>query len=251
MKRLSVATALLLATTACASNGTAADDETSPSSSPPTPTETPTPKDPVLTPRPGEVFELDQDGPEYVFTKAGRYAVRLTPKLVHEVDVPDMWEVLRGEIFSTSEFSGGNGVFLVMQAPAGSTRLPADPCADQAPESLGPTAGDLADALKAQPILQVTRPAPVTIGERRGVHIRIKQPEGVAPKACVNGQVALFSPTSRPLDWTMLYGGAEMWILDVDGGRWVILATCDETCSQADRGTLRRMAESVTFTRND
>ena len=251
MKRLSVAAALIVATTGCASNGTADTDETSLSSSPPTPAETATPKDPVLTPRPGEVIELDQDGPEYVFAKAGRYAVRLTPTLVHEVDVPDMWEVLRGEIFSTSEFSGGSGVFLVMNASARSTRLPADPCQDQAPVSVEPTARDLADALRAQPILQVTRPAPVMIGDRRGVHIRIRQPESVDPHACIDGQVALFSSTSKPLDWTMLYGGAEMWILDVDGDRWVIFTNCDETCTQADRGTLRRMAESVTFTTND
>lgn len=255
MKHLSVGVALLFAATGCASNSTADDKDTAPTSSESTqtatPTETRTPKDPVLTPRPGEVIELDRHGSEYVFTKAGRYAVRLTRKLVHEVDVPEMWEVLRGEIFSSSEFSGGNGVFVVINASAGSARLPAHPCEDQAPVSVGPTARDLADALWAQPALQVTTPVAVTIGGRRGVHVRITLPEHVDPNACVGGQLALFSATSRPLDWTMLYGGAEMWILDVDDERWVIVANCDATCSPADHTTLNRMAESVTFIRND
>jgi hypothetical protein len=44
--------------------------------------------------------------------------VRLTPKLVYQVDAPDMWEVYQGRYFSTSDFSGGNGWFFANGAIA-------------------------------------------------------------------------------------------------------------------------------------
>ena len=74
---------------------------------------------------------LDQHSPEYVFTREGRYAVRLTPELSYEVDAPDMWEAYRVRYFSTSDFSGGNGVFSVA-GPVTQAWLPAHPCRDRA-----------------------------------------------------------------------------------------------------------------------
>lgn len=253
--RIPLATALLLAVTGCTSAGTAgsdSDDTGTPASSTTstTPAGTPTPKDPVLSPRPGEVIELDQHGPEYVFTKAGRYAVRLSPRLVYEVDAPDMWEVLRGSHFSSSDYSGGQGVFSVIRAPASKTWLPTHPCRDRTPVPVGPSVRDLAHAMHAQPALQATGPRRITIDNRKAAHVRITLPDRVDPNACVEGELALFT-SETPTDWTMLYGGAEMWILEVDGERWVIFTNCDATCSPADIATLNQMAESVTFTRND
>ncbi len=213
---------------------------------------TPEPQDPVLSPRPGEVLELDQHGPEYVFTKAGRYAVRLTPRLVHEVDAPDMWEVYRGRYFSTSDYSGGTGVFSV-DGPVTQAWLPAHPCGDRAQVSVGPTARDLADALAAQPVLDVTRPKPVSIAGGRGVHVEVSIPDRVSPSACEEGEVALFTTTRRREDWWALSAGEAMsyWILDVDGQRFIAAGWCETACTDADLEVLAGMAESVTFERED
>ena len=198
------------------------------------------------------MLELDQHGPEYVFTKEGRYAVRLTPELVYEVDAPDMWEVYRGRYFSTSDFSGGTGVFSV-DGPVTEAWLPAHPCRDRALVPVGPTARDLADALAAQPVLEVTRPKPVSIAGGRGVYVEVSIPDRVSPSACEQGEVALFTTTRRREDWWDLSAGEAMtyWILDVDGQRFIAAGWCETTCTDADLEVLAGMAESVTFARED
>ena len=115
----------LLATASCTAgdepdNAAAPETPEATSSSPATP---PTPG-PVLSRRPGEVVELDRRGPEYVFTKEGRYAVRLSPEWLYEVDAPDMWEVYRGRYFSTSDVSGGTRS-LPVDGPTTNAWLPA------------------------------------------------------------------------------------------------------------------------------
>ena len=194
------------------------------------------------------MIELDQHGPEYVFTKEGRYAVRLTPELVYEVDAPDMWEVYRGRYFSTSDFSGGSGIFSV-NGPVTEAWLPAHPCRDRALMPVGATARDLADALAAQPGLKVTRPKPVSLRGERGVYIEVRIPDRVNPVSCDRGEVAVLTSTRRPDDWWDLSAGevVNYWILDVDGQRWIVAGVCDTTCTDADLEVLAGMAESVTF----
>jgi len=246
---------LLLALTSCSVTEPEDDAGDGPRAAPSTaaastPIDTPDPQDPVLSPRPGEVLELDQHGPQYVFTKAGRYAVRLTPDLVYEVDTPDMWEVLDGRFFSTSDLSGGSGIFLVAEAPAGETWLPAHPCRDRTRVPVGPTARDLADALAAQPVFTATAPSPTAMAGRAGVSLELRIPNGVNSSACDGGFVAGFTSTSRFPDW-YVYGEsgkvAQLWILDVDGQRFVVASLCDTTCSEEDFETLKTMAKSVTF----
>lgn len=212
---------------------------------------TPEPQDPVLAPRPGEVRELDQHGPEYVFTKEGRYAVRLTPELVYEVDVPDMWEVYRGRYFSTSQFSGGSGVFSVA-GPVTEAWVPAHPCGDRALMPVGATAHDLAEALAGQHLLDVTRPEPVSLTAGRGIYVEVRVPDRVNSAACQGGGVALFT-WRRPPDWWELSAGNSViyWILDVDGQRSILAGFCETTCPDADLEVLEGMAESVTFERRE
>ena len=190
---LAVAAVLLLAATGCRSTGTGATDgdvRSGPSSSraaaPGTPIESPTPQDPVLSPSPGEVIELDQHGPEYVFTREGRYAVRLTLDLVYEVDSPEMWEVYRGRYFSTSDFSGGAGVFSVA-GPVTEAWLPAHPCRDRTLTPVGATARDLADALAGQSVLVVIRPRAVSLAGGHGVYLEVRIPDHVNSAACQGG----------------------------------------------------------------
>lgn len=245
------ASCALLATSSCASTGE--PDTAGPTPSPSeaatsAPANTLEPQDPVLSPRPGEVIELDQHGPEYVFTKAGRYAVRLSPELVYQVDAPDMWEVYRGRYFSTSEFSGGIGVFSV-DGPVTEAWLPAHPCRDRALTPVGPTARDLAYALAAQPVLDVSRPKPVSIAGGRAFHVQVSIPDRVRPTACEQGEVALFTTTRREEDWWDLPAGEAVtyWMMDVNGGRFIAAGWCETTCTEADRKVLAEMAESVTF----
>jgi hypothetical protein len=254
--RMAAAVSLLrLGLTRCAMTAPADDAGDGPRAAPSTaaastPIDTPDPQDPVLSPRPGEVLELDQHGPQYVFTKAGRYAVRLTPDLVYEVESPDMWEVLDGRFFSTSDFSGGSGIFLVAEAPAGETWLPAHPCHDRKQVPVGPTARDLADALAAQPVFNATAPASTAIAGRTGVYLELSIPIEVDSSACEGGFVAGFTSSSRFPNW-YAYGEsglvAQLWILVVDGQRFVVTSICDTTCSKEDFQTLSNMAKSVTF----
>ena len=243
----------LLATVSCTASEEHdnADPPPSPSAAPSTPANPPEPQDPVLSPRPGEVLVLDQHGPEYVFTREGRYAVRLTPELVYEVDAPDMWEVYRGRYFSTSDYSGGSGVFSV-NGPVTDAWLPAHPCRDRALLPVGRTARDLANALAAQPLLKVTRPKPVSITSGRGVYIEVRIPYRVNSAACQGGDVALFT-WKRPPDWWEVPAGSVMnyWILNMDGQRLILAGWCEITCTEADFEVLGRMAESVTFEREE
>lgn len=235
----------LLVTASCTATEKPDDRGSSPLESAPSTTTTPAPQDPVLSPRPGEVLELDQHGPEYVFTKQGRYAVRLTPGLVYEVDAPDMWEVYRGRYFSASDLSGGSGIFSVA-GPITEAWLPTDPCRHRALLPVGATARDLADALAAQPVLDVTRPKAVSIAARRGFHVEVRIRD---PAACQGGDVALFTSRRQPPDWWELSATdtKTYWILDVDGQRWILAGVCDNTCTNADLEVLAGMAESVTF----
>ena len=252
--RLASAATLLLLVTSC---GTTASDEdagdgpsATSSTAASTPLGTAEPQDPVLSPGPGEVLELDQHGSEYVFTKAGRYAVRLTPDMVYEVDSPDMWEVLDGRFFSTSDFSGGQGIFFVAEAPAAKTWLPAHPCRDRTRVPVGPTVRDLAEALATQPVFEATGPASAAIAGRTGVFLRLTIPDRFKSSTCDGGLVVGFTSKDRFPDWYVRGEAgrdASLWILNVDGQRFVMITLCDTTCSDKDFEILRKMAESVTF----
>lgn len=248
---MTVAAFALLTTVSCSSSKDNAGTPASPSPSEvrsSKPANTPEPQDPVLSPGPGEVLELDQHGPEYVFTKKGRYTVRLNPDLVYEVDSPDMWEVYRGRHFSTSQFSGGVGVFSVA-GPVTDAWLPAHPCADRAVTPVGRTARALAEALSVQPLLKVTRPKPVSLPAGRGVYVEVRIPEGVNSGSCESGSVALFRWKGSAPEWWELAAGNALyfWILDVDSQRLILAGFCETACTDADLGTLGAMAESVTF----
>ena len=249
---MSAAACALLAAASCSANEDPDDAER------PAPTSartsstvagTPEPQDPVLSPGPGEVLELDQQA-EYVFTKAGRYAVRLAPDLVYEVDSPDMWEVYRGRYFSTSTFSGGTGVFSVA-GPVTHAWLPAHPCRDRGRVPVGGTIRDLAEGLLAQPLLKVTRPEPVSLDAGRGLHVRVMVPHSVSSATCEGEAIALFTWRSPEPEWWEVWPGNAIhyWIVNADGQRWVLAGYCETPCSEGDVDVLARMAGSVAFER--
>jgi hypothetical protein len=52
---------------------------------------------------------------------------------------------------------------------------------------------DLANGLRAQPVLEVSEPGPVTVDSNHGLHVEVRIPEPVDSDSCVDDTVALFS----------------------------------------------------------
>jgi hypothetical protein len=107
---------------------------------------------------------------------------------------------------------------------------------------------DLAQALRRQPVLKVSKPDPVTVDGGRGRYVEVRIPETVDSSTCVDDTVALFSTGSDDWGWTEGFVG-QWWILNVDGKRVVVNGQCDTACATDDFDTLTTMADSVTFTR--
>lgn len=105
---------------------------------------------------------------------------------------------------------------------------------------------DLAAGLRGQPVLEVSRPVPVTLDGNQGLYLEVTIPDAVDADACVDDTVALFSTGADRWGWTDGFVG-RWWILDVDGERVVVMPQCETTCSKDDFDTLTTMAESVTF----
>jgi len=228
---------------ACTSDSNA-DDAESAGDNGSTTSDAPT-KRPIYSPEAGEVFELPQDQ-RWATMRQGRYAVEMTPSMSYEVDVPDQWSVFLGRFLNTPP-SGANSIFFVGPAPADATELPQQPCLQPSGAPVGPTVSDLASGLRSQPVLEVSRPTPVTLDGNHGLYVELRIPDEVDSGACVDDTVALFSTGSDEWGWTEGFVG-RWWILDVDGERIVVMPQCDATCTKDDFDTLTRMAESVTFT---
>ena len=174
----------------------------------------------------------------------GRYALQLTSTLGYQVDVPGQWNVVGGTFLNADPRPS---IFFVAPAPA-STGLPLHPCRDHSTRAVGPTASDLARALRRQPVLDVTRPIPATLDGHRGLYVEVTIPDTVDTDSCVRDTVSLFeSGGPDGYAWQQGYVG-RWWILDVDGERMVVMPQCDTDCTEDEFATLTTMAESITFT---
>ena len=98
---------------------------------------------------------------------------------------------------------------------------PCDPSSGRANPPIGPTVDDLAAGLTANPAIDVTTPAPVTLSGIEGVHLEVEARD--AASICTEEPVLYYTPTA---DVRALVAGerSELWILDVDGARLVIEA---------------------------
>jgi hypothetical protein len=182
----------------------------------------------------------------------GRYAVSVVGStLAYEVEVPDRVRVFQSKFLNTRSVDSDSpaGIFFIASAPAELTHLPANPCFDHSKHTIGPTVSDLAQALRRQPVLDVTRPVPVTVDGHQGLHLEVRIPEKVDTyRTCQNNTIKLFSTPDSSYEWHAGFIGL-WWILDVDGARVVVNAQCDTTCSTDDLDTLNEMAASITFNR--
>lgn len=215
----------------------------------------PSPTEPIYSPEVGEVMTLPRDT-DRATMRQGRYTVQVTSSLSYELDVPDRWIAISGRFLNSGP--GTSSIFFVSQAPAADTWLPRHPCRDHSVTPVGPTVADLADGLRHQPVVQVSRPAPVTVDGYSGLYLEVTIPDDVDASRCVDDIVHLFSLGKNAdilreeWQWEAGYVG-RWWILDVDGQRIVVMPQCDSDndCTQHDLDVLTRMAESITFTRDE
>ena len=168
--------------------------------------------------------------------------------------MPDLWAVTGGMFLTDSSLQFS--IFVVALAPATST-VPQHPCRDHTPTAVGPTVSDLAEALRRQPVLDVTKPVPVNLDGYRGLYLEVRIPGKVDADRCADDWVSLYESGGPDgyawkEDWASPGEAyvARWWILDVDGERVVVMPSCDTGCTEDDLDTLTTMAESITFTQD-
>jgi len=117
------------------------------------------------------------------------------------------------------------------------------PCAAGATAvRVGPTAGDLAEALAAQPMRSGTDPVPVTVDGFDGFYVELSVPD-IDLSACPGGKF-----NSWPGRWQQAPGQVDMlWILDVDGQRVVFDASRSGNLDPQAEAELKDMVTSTTF----
>jgi hypothetical protein len=173
---------------------------------------------------------------------AGRYYPPLGNSLAFEVDLPQ------------GTTSNSDGLYL-QSSPnilkvglAGKDfGVPADPCQGQYVEPAGTTVHGLVNAIRKQPIYQVSHVEPVTIGGAKGTHVQIAIPAGYDASKCSGGQVGL--PGSPDTINTMPPGYvADWWVLNAHGHRVVAQEFCD-SCTAHQRHRVARQVQNIFFRR--
>jgi hypothetical protein len=132
--------------------------------------------------------------------------------------------------------------------------LLAEPCtagAERGPERtppMGSTVDDLVEAIRSIPGLETTDPVAVTLAGFVGKRIDLTHP---ATSACSRLTLWL-TPPSRGESWAVdsIEGWHHwLWILDVDGLRFVVLASFSPTASDRREAELQQIVESIQIAR--
>ena len=174
------------------------------------------------------------------------------PPLGIEVTVPAGWETSNEFPVIFPSNPGGidpavsppNGAGLVLGWTNFWVGLNSDPCLQVGhaiPDiPVGPTVDDFVDAVVAHPALEVTDPTDVEVGGHRGRFLSLTGPSDISN--CDNW---------RPWDPGFFAQGPnhlwDIWVVDVDGFRVLIIATQYAATPADIKAELREMVESVTF----
>jgi hypothetical protein len=255
-RTLVVLSSVVLIMTACGETGDGPHDPAEPKTSVTTTSATasgasssPTPAGPVALP----------DGP----VTPGRYRFRVTstcdPKMGCPADqepplptirlsVPEGWDGAT-EVLSLFPAEGRdnvsrNGAALALGWTNLWVGLNSQPCSSvshQKPDiAVGPTVDDFVQAVLAHPLLDVTEPKPVKLGKYSGQFFSLTGPKDISD--CEEW---------RPWDPGPYLQGTEnhwdLWVMNVDGVRVVILAEYFPETPEDIKADLRAMAESITF----
>lgn len=200
-----------------------------PTASPtPTPTPMPTPHMPPVGTLVAGTYEAVSDDQLIPFT----------------FTVPNGWNS-EGWYLTKSSVGTPRPETYVMFVPV--DNLLADPCASApAMPAVGPTVDDLAVAAAALPGTDVAPTLDVTLGGQVGKVVEYVIPEDIT---CAAGKFTIWRDPAGGTLWEEApYGETvRMWILDVDGSRFVITAVHHSTSSDADKAELQGIVESVTF----
>lgn len=246
--------ALLLTLAACSGQATTADDPSTPlpSAGTPPPSET-APSDPAAMP-PLETAALVTPGRYRHVVQTTCDEAKCTPAKggpqlpALDITVPEGWN-FEAEFQTLFPATGWDEVSRNNPALAlGWTNywvgLNSEPCSSvshQTPDiDVGPKVTDFVDAVVAHPKLDVTEPTPVKLGKHRGQFFTLTGPKDISK--CLEW---------RPWDPSPYLQGAEniwdLWVMNVDGMRVVILAQYfPETPAQV-KSDLHAMAESIRF----
>lgn len=164
-----------------------------------------------------------------------------------EITIPDGWEappdsdVIHPEGPGSSEGPDGAALIIGWSNRAGLHSDPCLPAEYEAPDiAVGPTVEDLVDAIRAHPLLEVSEPVDVELGGYRGRFLTLTAPSDIS--RC---------DSWRPWEPGIYAQGPgniwNLWIIDVDGLRMVLLAQEFPGTPAEDKAELREMVESIRF----
>lgn len=209
----------------------------------PSPTPSPSPAaspTPGPTPSPREAYM-----PPTGALVAGTYdAVSEVDLIPFSFTVADGWNS-EGWYLTKSDVGTDRPDAYVMFTPVGN--LLADPC-ESAPASpaVGPTVEDLALAAAALPGIDASPTLDATLDGRAGRLVEYVIPKDIT---CASGRFTIWrDPVGGGLWENAPFGETvRMWILDVDGSRFVVTGVYHSTTSAADRAELQGIVDSLTF----
>ena len=115
--------------------------------------------------------------------------------------------------------------------------------------AVGPSVGDLAEALAAQPLRAATDPVPVRVAGYEGMYVELSVPNDIDLEACARGKFFSWTDTEGGDRWQQGPGQLDrLWILDVDGHRLVLDATALPGASEQQIAALTEMVDTIAFT---
>lgn len=160
----------------------------------------------------------------------------------------------KNEITDVQPGAGSPSYYDVTLVPYLVENLHADPCrwnGSVLDPAVGPTVDDLAAALMDQPSQNASSVADVTLGGYAGKKVELSIPEDINPTAmCFSGNYGRWY-SSDPSDYgPFTYGSGQrdsVFIIDVEGTRWVIDAIHVPGTSDADLAELDALLASIRF----
>jgi hypothetical protein len=134
------------------------------------------------------------------------------------------------------------------------SNLHADPCAwigSVLEPAVGPTVDDLATALMEQPLQNASSVSDVTLGGHAGKKVEMSVPDDFAGETCDGGNYGRWYDDDDPANygpWTFGAGQHDtVYIIDVEGTRWVIDTQHRPGVPESDIAELDRLVASIRF----